>query len=187
MKCTSCGYESKTKEETCGLCGELLEQRAAAPDSVGTAVVEKEVRTGPPAHVVNKYRAAEEEQLRLAKMRRKDNLRGYAFAGAATFAILSILFGLPSSLHPLNLIVILISSTIVGAPIGYLIGRAGGGMLKGAVISSGAFAVLQLINTLPLLSKGVDVGALLFSAVFYGILVGVIPGVILGWHVDMNK
>lgn len=187
MKCTSCGYESKTKEETCGLCGELLEKRAAVLDSVGTAVVEKEVRTRPPTHVVNKYRAAEEEQHRLAEMRRKDNLKGYAFAGAATFAGLSILFGLPQSLFPLNLIVILISSMIVGAPIGYLIGRAGGGMLKGAVISSGAFAVLQLVNSIPLLLKGADGGAVLFSAVFYGILVGVIPGVILGWHVDMNK
>ena len=194
MKCPSCGYEEKYDAKVCSFCSTLLQ-----PDEEEPHGNQGDVRELPP-HVLEKMRKEKAAQQLLEQKRREDEakekaweerrrkrLKGHAVTGVLTFAILNILLGLPGSLHPLRLVVILVFSAVFGLPLGYLISLWGGGLMKGAVISSGVFVLLRIILSVPALFQSGSPVIVLFYAVLGGVVAGAIPGAIIGWHVDLDR
>lgn len=169
MECPMCGAATADDATECPTCTATL--RFAAP--IQTAATNNPIRN-PVVEQVGDEAAEDRTWERYNRSRH----RNHAITGILTFALLSILLGLPESLSPLSLLKILAASTLMGAPIGYLISRVGGNWKKGALISSLAFTVLFLI-----LSGGE--GSLL-SNLGVGAFVGFVPGAIIGWHVEMS-
>lgn len=109
--------------------------------------------------------------------------RGHAVTGFLLLFFFSTLSGLWRSLLPLELLENLVLSALIGAPLGYAISRAGGGVVRGAAIGAGAFLLIATVQ------------ALLAGAHFPGALaplagsaaVGLVPGAFLGWHVEQDR
>ena len=178
MKCPSCGHEERDDVFVCSLCSNLLQKEGKVPGTTEARV---------PSNVLDELKKEKEQREKAKDEWRRQRLKGHAITGALTFSILNILFGLPSSLLPLNLLATVAFSTVVGLPIGYLISSRGGGVLKGACMSAGAFALMRLIISVPDLMSSGDVGAILFRALSVGVLMGAIPGAIIGWHVELGR
>ena len=179
MKCPNCGNEEKDDALFCSMCKQVFRKDYPTDSS------------GPKAEPLT---AADEEYLR--KMQHRQNLRenylkkklkAHSITGALTFAILAIFFGLPGSLHPLRLIIILILSAVFGLPLGYIISVNGGGAVRGALISAGVFTLLLLIMSIPIIIQG-DVRLYqIILLIIQGAISGAIPGAIIGWHVDLDQ
>ena len=95
-------------------------------------------------------------------------------------------WGCPRSLQASNLLISFVMSCLFGCPMGYVIGVRGGGLIQGGLISSGAFALLNLILTHPLIPV-FGVVPWLIQAGLFGLIVGLIPGGIIGLHVQLSK
>ena len=178
MKCESCEYDNKPDALVCNLCGANLVSKEEQP--------QEEEPAARPEIPDPDVREREETEQRWAK-RRKDALKGYAVTGALTFFFLNTFFGLPGSLHPLTLILNVILSVLFGMPVGYLIGAKGGGLVRGAMVSSLFFALLRVLLALPAMVSSGRFTESLLSAVVGGILIGAIPGGIIGWHVELSE
>lgn len=178
MKCDSCNYENKEESFVCNLCGANLQSRdVPSQPEMSKAQLDN----------IAEMQREKEENDRQWEERRKRALKGYAVTGALTFFILNAVFGFPQSLHPLTFILNIIFSALFGLPLGYLIGTKGGGLVKGAIISSVFFAALRILFIVPSMISSGNVTESLLSAAVSGILIGAIPGGIIGWHVDLSK
>lgn len=114
--------------------------------------------------------------------------KSHAITGIITFFILRAMFGFPESLLPTVLIFNAITSTIIGYPLGYLISWAGGGIVRGALISGSAFALMGLVLLLPVLIwGGADGAAFSIASMIYMFVVGAVPGVYIGYHVELDR
>ena len=120
-----------------------------------------------------------------AKDRRRRRFRSHAVTGVITFFILNLLVGLPQSLKLLNLLINLGASVLLGAPLGMLISRCGGGQWRGGLISMGVFMLLRLILAIPGLVQGGALFEIAAGALMLGLL-GFIPGAIIGIHVEAD-
>jgi predicted nucleic acid-binding Zn ribbon protein len=79
-----------------------------------------------------------------------------------------------------GMLLIALQAVILGAPLGWLVSAAGGGLLIGAAIGAGFSLVLALIGWV------FGSGSLL-SAVLIGMGSGLLPGAIMGWHVEHDS
>jgi hypothetical protein len=194
MKCPSCGYEEKYDAKVCSFCSAPLQPDEEEADEdhgkgpglsprSGEAMKKEEEAK----QLLEKMWREKEAKEKATEERRRQRLKGHAITGALTFAILNILLGLPGSLHPLRLVVILFFSAVFGLPLGYLISLWGGGLMKGAVISSGVFVLLRIVLSVPALFQSSSPVMVLFYAVLGGVVAGAIPGAIIGWHVDLDR
>ena len=156
--CKACGATNAASVPFCAKCGGSMAGAGAA---------------------LAKENAADDAIVR--ELAEKDRLKrrriGHAITGVLTFFLINLLFGLPGSLHPANLLSNAIVSAIFGAPIGYLISRFNAGPMKGAMISSGTF--LAVLAVLSLISSDKP-GAVGFIA---AVLAGAMPGYLIGFHV----
>lgn len=179
MKCPSCGYEQKDDATVCGLCSKLLQpdEKAPEPQKVG----------GLPPHVQEEMEREEKLKQEQWEERRRERLKSHAITGAITFALINIIFGFPGSFHPFTLLKILFLSALFGLPLGYIISVRNGGLIQGALISSGVFALLRVVLSIPTIFQSNNPGVVLLSAAIGGILIGAIPGGIIGWHVDLSR
>jgi NhaP-type Na+/H+ or K+/H+ antiporter len=161
LACASCGSTNAPGVPRCAKCG-------ASMAGAGTALAKENA----------------DDDAVLRELAEKDRLKrrriGHAITGILTFFLINLLFGLPGSLHPLNLLSNAIASAIFGAPIGYLISRFNAGPMKGAMISSATFLVVLVI--LSLLS-GEKPGAVGFIA---AVAAGAVPGYLIGFHVSSD-
>ncbi|MEW6743508.1 MAG: hypothetical protein AB1486_12195 [Planctomycetota bacterium] len=182
VSCKACGYTNAAQAVVCGLCGELLVEKVVTTNDEPR----DEAPTPRPELLQDKHQERLEQEAS-ARRRRTRELRGYAITGALTFSVLSGLLSLIGGVGHLGWERTLIVGFIVGLPIGYLVGRLGGGPVKGAVISSLAFAGLEVTLVTPGLMDGSLHGSDLLVAVLSGVAVGIVPGAIIGWHVEMNR
>ncbi|MBI2970654.1 MAG: hypothetical protein HYY36_07920 [Gammaproteobacteria bacterium] len=116
------------------------------------------------------------------EQRRRRLHKAHAVTGAVTFFIFNLLIGLPGSILPVHLLINAIMSTLFGLPIGYLISTQRGGAVRGALISASAFIVVRLILAVFLSSGSVGI----VTIAWWGI-VGIIPGALIGIHVEMDE
>jgi len=131
--------------------------------------------------VRERIKAKEEAKEEQRARRRKEALRGHVVTGVLTFTLLSLFLGFPESLQPLSLLTLLVFSVLLGGPLGLVIGLAGGGVIKGALISSAFFTVLRLMS---LLGNG---ETSLMTAVLGGLFLGALPGAVIGLHISMRN
>ena len=108
---------------------------------------------------------------------------GHGVTGVLLFLGASILFGLPESLAPTSLFRTVPLSVLFGFPLGYTVSRAGGGVVRGAMIGAG-FGVVLAVFTAVL--RGAESGTLISGAIF-GVGILLVPGAILGWHVEADR
>jgi len=136
--------------------------------------------------VRERIKAKEEAKEEQRARRRKEALRGHVVTGVLTFTLLSLFLGFPESLQPLSLLTLLVFSVLLGGPLGLVIGLAGGGVIKGALISSAFFTVLRLILQIrvSLLGNG---ETSLMTAVLGGLFLGALPGAVIGLHISMRN
>ena len=109
--------------------------------------------------------------------------RGHAVTGALLLFFFATLFGFPDSLLPLALLQNLFGSALLGAPLGYAISRAGGGVGRGAAVGAGALAAVGLVQAL--IAGASLLGALLPMAKVAAS--GMVIGAFLGWHVEQDR
>lgn len=159
--CKACGATNAPSVPFCAKCG-------ASMAGAGTALAKENAN----------------DDAILRELAEKDRLKrrriGHAITGILTFFLLNLLFGLPGSLHPSNLLSNAIGSAIVGAPIGYLISRFNAGPMKGAMISSGAFLAILVVLSLV---SGERIGAFGLLA---AVMAGAAPGYLIGFHVQSD-
>ncbi len=159
IRCGTCGATNASGLQVCARCAGALDPLAVTPGE-------------------------EEEALRSLREgeRLKDRRKAHACTGAITFLLLNLLVGLPSSLLPWNLVLNALTSMVFGLPVGWLISRLGGGPWRGAFISMATFIAARIVLGLPSLLGSGTMGGVLFAAAIWG-LGGVIPGLIIGYHV----
>ena len=168
IQCAGCGSTSAAGLAACAKCGAAL-----PPGGASSALMDD----------------AREEQAK-RELRDRDRVRrirkGHALTGFITFFVINFLLGLPYSLSPVNLFLNLLTSAIFGLPIGYVISLYRGGIVRGALISAGAFIVVRLILGGVDIFRGAPAGAVIFGAFLWGIA-GVLPGAIIGLHVESDE
>ena len=109
--------------------------------------------------------------------RARERRGSHALTGILLIAILLLVLGLPCSLFPSSLLLIAIQAVVIGGPLGWLVSAAGGGLLTGAAIGAGGGVVLAVVG-------GLFGSGPLLSAVLAGFGSGLVPGAIMGWHVE---
>jgi len=127
------------------------------------------------AKVRSLYAEDEKTQEKWAQ-RRERKLKLHTVAGMLIFFILNIFFGAPGVFEPLNLFITFLLSSLFGLPLGFAISWVGGGMPKGALISSAAFTVVWAL----LISFGV-------AQAESWLLESLAAGALIGWHVNLDE
>ncbi len=166
--CGSCGSTSADGIAACAKCGSPL-GAGGAPGAASLA-------------------AEDERILREARDRSrvKSVRKSHAITGLITFFLINLLVGLPGSLHPLDLAANFVVSAVFGLPIGYLISARRGGLYRGALISAAALVLARLLLGIVDLARGAEPGAVLLGAFLWG-MAGVLPGAIIGLHVEQDE
>ncbi len=110
---------------------------------------------------------------------------GHGVTGIILCFGINLVGGLPGSIHPLSLILNAMGATVFGFPLGFCVSRFNAGLFKGVLIGAlfGGFYMLPLVLIVAVAGGG---GFGMFVFVL-GMLSGVIPGGLLGWHVDMDQ
>ena len=211
MKCPSCGSINADTAKSCNLCGKvLLEPVGVPPDGrdklrdlrpkgvpLGTGSYPEQsegketLNDDKLAELRREYAVKEAERERKSKEYRRYKMRDHGITGIITFFILNLLIGLPGSLFPLQLLLNAVLSAIFGFPVGYLISRWGGGIGRGVLISSGFFALLLLVTSAPSFFSGNITwnvfGLWIGITLLKGLILGIIPGAIIGYHVHLSQ
>ncbi len=107
-------------------------------------------------------------------------------AGALLYATMLTLFGLPGSLHPVNLLTNLGISVLFGAPMGFLISVVRGGQFMGGVVGTGFMFVAMILLRVLEHGWGVPPVGGLFWLLVISILSGGLPGLLIGFHVKID-
>lgn len=121
-----------------------------------------------------------QEQAR--RLRAKRRLQGHLLTGAILCFALPTLIGLPFSLRPLQLASNLLFGAVFGVPLGYLVSAYARTAVGGALIGCGVGLVYCAVGML-LVGMPFSITALLAGM----IIIGVVPGAIMGWHVGMDR
>lgn len=116
----------------------------------------------------------------IRKKRHRDRMRGNMITGAILCFGLPTLFGIPLSLLPGALIQNLIFGVVFGVPLGYLVNTYARSVAGGAAIGC-AIGVVYCGLIMLLFTHQVDMGA-----IFLGVMTGLLPGAIMGWHVALE-
>lgn len=187
MKCPSCGSNNGDAARSCNLCGKILKENVIrrSPDDSSESIGQDDKL----AELRREYAVKNEEQERQSKKYDHYKMIGYGILGIMTFFILNLIVSLPGSLYPSRLLLNAIFSFIFGFPVGYLISRWGGGIAKGALISSGFFALLLVVTSAPLFFSG-NVNWYLFImwigiTLIKGLILGAIQGAIIGYQAKL--
>ena len=167
--CPSCGATNAQGVPACARCGTSLGGTEASPG-------------GPAQDLADETILKNLEDAQRLKRRRMT----HALTGAATFFLVNLLTGLPGSLGPGTLVLNAITSLGFGLPIGYIISRMGGGVVRGAAISGATFICARLVLAVPALVRGEGGFEVLLPAILWGIM-GVIPGALIGMHVETDN
>lgn len=126
----------------------------------------------------------DDKRVQLWQTRRERRLKLHTVAGMLIFFILNVFFGAPSVFEPLNMFITFLMSAIFGLPLGFVISWVGGGMPKGAIVSSIAFT---MVWALLILIGVADAEHVLLESLVAGALFGAIPGALIGWHVNLDE
>ena len=175
MRCPSCSYDrSPIGSLVCNLCGVPLvttrRQNRALALPEDPAVAELRTRT----------QAEAAERATRSDARRRRRQREHAIIGLVSVLGFQLLFAFPSSF--LDLVVTIISSLVIGLPMGFIISRAGGGMHRGALI--GAAWVVALVMLVQVVMTG---QIAILGAIAGGLLAGGLPGAVIGTHVELDR
>ena len=109
--------------------------------------------------------------------------RTHAAMAAVLFFVFSTLFGLWHSLLPLGILLNVVWSLALGAPIGYAISRYGPDPVRGGLIAAGSVFVIAVVRAVV---AGANVGSALLPLAILA-LVGGLPGVFLGWYAQQSR
>ena len=174
VSCPECQYENEISEPACNLCGTLLGSKELPMPSIRLQVDAEQRR--------------EEQKLRddVRRARQRRRRRSHAWTGAFTFFLLYVLFN-PPGFAPMLLLIAAVLSLVVGAFVGFLISAKGGGILEGALISSGVFALIQGVAVVPSLLHGSELSVPFWKVIVVAIVVGAVPGGIIGAHVESDN
>ncbi len=159
--CAACHATSADGVAACPRCGGALTASGARASELRDDLLLREV----------------EGALRTRRIRRL-----HALTGAMTFFLLNLLLGLPQSLAPGALIANAVTSAVFGLPIGWLISRRRGGVVQGALLSAGTFIAVRFLLGL----LGGAGAAALGPALLWG-LSGLLPGALIGLHVELDE
>ena len=179
MKCPDCGNEEKNDALFCSMCKNVFrkdypqespEERAESLSPEDQEYLRK----------INTMRDISEKNI----IRK---LKAHSVTGAVTFAILAIVFGFPDSLDPLPLLLILILSAVFGLPLGYIISAKGGGLMRGALISSGVFTLMFLILNIGRIAGSENPYNEILFVFLMGFIFGALPGAVIGYHIDLDN
>ncbi|MFM2090667.1 MAG: hypothetical protein RLZZ127_1156 [Planctomycetota bacterium] len=119
--------------------------------------------------------AAAETARRIRASRR---LRGHLIAGVLLCFGLPTLFGLPFSLLPASLVANLVFGVVFGLPLAWMVSRMARTTLGGALIGCGLGVALCTVQT-AFMQVPFSLGTVLA-----GLATGILPGAIMGWHVE---
>lgn len=133
--------------------------------------------------IAERYRAEEAERAAERDERRRRRLRDHAVAGALLYAfatlVLAFIDGAPFGAALLAAIAV----APVGALVGRIISARAYGLLGGALVGMGV--VGGLVLALHLVAGGLTVGGA-FRTIGASMLLGGIPGGLLGFHVEQD-
>jgi len=121
-----------------------------------------------------------ENQENIWKWRRKKRLKEHTVTGVILCFGLPTLFGLPSSLLPDRIFFNLVFGFVFGIPLGYLVSKYAESMIGGAAIGC-VIGIVYCVITMIILG-----GSATILSVLLGISIGIVPGGIMGWHVEMD-
>lgn len=114
-----------------------------------------------------------------SRIRDRERPLRYALTCVLVMLIVQVVFRLPQSLSSITLRSIAFQALLLGTPLGWLVSVAGGGLMTGAAIGAGFGVVLAII-------VGIFGDASLQSAAVLGISSGLLPGAIMGWHMEQD-
>jgi len=123
----------------------------------------------------------EQNQETIHRFRLRNRLRGHMLTGAILCFGLPTVFGLPSSLFPTQLLINAVFGIAFGVPLGLLVSKYANSITGGAAIGCGigiVYAALQMLIFNHQLS---------WMAILVGIGTGIVPGGIMGWHVEQDR
>jgi hypothetical protein len=163
LECRSCGATNAGTVRFCAKCGTSLAGAGVAPA----------------------LQDARDEDV-ISDLARRDRLRrrrlSHAFAGAATFFGVLTLFGLPGSLMPTALLTHALVGAVIGSPIGWLISRLNAGPIQGALLSAGTLFLVRAVTGW----IGGE-GSSVWLGAFVAGLGGLVPGALIGYHVELDS
>ena len=176
MRCPACSYDrSPAGSVVCNLCATPL---------VATARQQRQPEAPPedPAVVALRERTRAEAAERMARSdaRRARRRREHAIIGLVAVFGFYLLISFPGSLG--ELLALVLTSAVIGLPMGFIISRAGGGMYRGALIGAAWVATLTVLLQLALGGHPAIIMAILGS-----LLAGGVPGAIIGTHVAIDR
>ncbi len=120
----------------------------------------------------------QENKGRIVEWRERNRRRGHMITGAILCFGLPTVFGLPSSLAPSDLLANALFGLAFGVPLGYLVSRYATTMIGGAFV--GCLIGIAYCTAIVLFTGG----HVTVIAVLMGISTGIIPGGIMGYHVE---
>ena len=121
-----------------------------------------------------------ENQENIWKWRHKARLKGHMVTGVILCFGLPTLFGLPSSLLPDRIFLNLVFGFVFGIPLGYLVSNYAESIVGGAAIGS-VIGIVYCVVTMIIFGRSPTI-----SSVLMGIGTGIVPGGIMGLHVEMD-
>lgn len=114
------------------------------------------------------------------KWRDKQRFKNHMITGAILCFGLPTLFGLPMSILPVELLYNALFGILFGVPLGYCVSRFADSLWGGAIIGCGVGIAYCAVTSL-CFGGTVDITSILF-----GIGTGLIPGAIMGLHVELD-
>ncbi len=107
--------------------------------------------------------------------------RDAAMAGAIAWILMNLIAGLPVSILPRRLLGMAVVGCLIGAPMGALVYRLGGGALRGALVSVAGFIVQA--SVFPSLYCGGWVNAI----TTLWVVMAVLPGSMVVYHIILAQ
>ena len=175
VSCPHCQASIPANTVTCSLCNRPVDLDAAQA-AVNEALERDRER----------FKSEEEARDESILVRIRSRRKSHAVTGFVIFFVMNFIMALPGSFHPITILLNLIVSAVFGLPIGYLISVMRGGMYRGMAISMGTFMLARIILGIPELIGGALFSEILTGALYLG-FVGVIPGLIIGIHVEIDN
>jgi len=122
----------------------------------------------------------EQNQETIRRFRQRNRLRSHMITGAILCFGLPTVFGFPSSLLPTQLLINVIFGVVFGVPLGYLVSKYASSVVGGAAIGCCVGIVYTALQML------IFYHDLSWIAILIGIGTGIVPGGIMGWHVEQD-
>jgi hypothetical protein len=199
LSCAECGYRNSAAARTCGLCcahlfpaGSLAPPPPRAPLSAPPAPIAPGAPIMPSGAAVPLPYQPDPEVDRIGidevKAAVRERCIRHGWTGVWTVFGLTVLFGLPASLHPFALLSNAIASVLFGFPLGFLASYGRLGMYKGAMLGAAIGALFAIPGALLIVAGGGNVSlAILPALLLRGVLAGIIPGACIGMHVESDR